>query len=180
MTYHDDQPVYRLSWPDGHELGALVVNCSATTLAAMLAVEDFDLGMRRAKRRAKRPVALVAALAAVFVEHVTSWDLCRDGRPVPVTSAAFAMLDRDVVVLPLLRQWRLLVVDPPRQQPADVEVEPEVPGIEFELVATSLTKPGDGELRILDGDLSQVPDDETGEHYVSDGYEDSRRVHEPV
>lgn len=168
MTYHDQQPEYRLTWPEDHPLAGIEVVCKATTLAAALAVMEFD---RRAERR-KPAAPVLLALVTAFVEHVVSWNIRVAGRPVPVELAGFVMLDRDVVVAPLVRQWRDLVLDPPREQaaePVEALVEDSVPDIEYELGATRLTDPVDGE-QVVDGRPQDPVPAELDEQYVGDSW----------
>lgn len=149
MVYHDDQPVFRLEWDDGVLAGTAVL-VNATSLDALIAVQEADRRARRGK-----PVAeTLLAYTAAFVEHVHEWNLHAGGRPVPVTAAAFRRLDRDVVVGPLMTAWRNLVLRPPRagQDTEPVAAEaPQAPAVELELVATNVTAPVEGEVRVDDG-----------------------------
>jgi hypothetical protein len=119
MTYRDSQDVYELEWPSWSTLAGLVVKATATSLAAAAAVERFNArALGSGTIRAKD----IVRLAEAFIPHVTEWTLrLADGRPAPVTVAAFVMFDRAGVVEPVVMRWAELVVAPPV---AELEPDP--------------------------------------------------------
>lgn len=156
MTFRDLQTTYVLAFADGLEVGV-----TATSMAAQIAVEEFDARLVRGKPVRGRHIA---RLARVFVRHVERWTVhTGEGRAVPVSVEAFLMLDRDEVVMPVLRQWVALVRQPPRAEDttAAAEVEREdaaavemvagipVADIVDRLSVTSLTEPAADDVPIL-------------------------------
>lgn len=135
-----------MSWDDGPFAG-MVVGVETTSMAALLAVEDWE---RRAL--AGKPIRgeHIRALATVLVDHVTRWNLrLETGRPVPRTVDAFLRLHRDRVRA-ILRAWVEHVNQPPPVVEPEQLDEPVVEDIDLNdpallLEERALQPPGEDE-----------------------------------
>lgn len=148
MSHIDEQDVVVMSWGDGPFEG-MTVGAAVSSMAALIAVEDWD---RRALSGKPIRGRHIQALAAVFVRHVTRWNITLDsGRPAPVTVEGFLGLHRDRVRA-VLRMWVQYVHTPPESEQAAPEVEdaPVVDDLDptdpmLLLESRSLQPPGEGE-----------------------------------
>lgn len=149
MSNVDVQDVVVMSWGDGPFEG-MVIGAEIASMAASIAAEDWD---RRALSGKPIRGKHVTALAAVFLQHVTRWNLTLEtGRPVPVKLAPFLRLHKDRVQA-ILRMWVKAVHSPPGADAADDPPVSEGPSVEdldpsdpmLLLEARALQPPGEGE-----------------------------------
>lgn len=122
----DGQLVIVMAWEDGR-LAGVEVAYTVESMAALIAAENFT---RRALSGKPIRGRHIAAVAAVFVDHVQRWTLrARTGRPVPVRLDDFLALHKDTVFT-LVQQWVRHVTVPPVAAPgAQNDVPQQQPGV---------------------------------------------------
>lgn len=150
------------------DTGLLVV-CTLSTMAARIAVERFGQRVAAGKKMRNKDIG---RLALVFVQHVDYWNIRREsGALVPVTADGVLSLDRDTTLLPMLRQWAVVVASPAAAAGAGGEsvdaagpetvsaaVDPDE-AILARMEARTLTKPGEDEQLVTTdvGDAAEEP-----------------------
>jgi hypothetical protein len=137
------------------------VACVTSTLAARIAVERFEERVSAGKKVRDKDIG---RLAVVFVQHVAYWNIRREsGEAVPRTIKGVLSLDKKDTLLPMLRQWAMVVASGAGGESGDAQAAPEtVPAavdpdeaILAAMEARTLTEPGaDEEL------VAEAPADE--------------------
>jgi hypothetical protein len=126
------------------------VACVTSTLAARIAVERFEERVSAGKKVRDKDIG---RLARVFVAHVAYWNIRREsGEAVPRTVKGVLSLDKKDTLLPMLRQWAMVVASgggdtgpaPAVSETVPAAVDPDE-AILAAMEARTLTEPGDGE-----------------------------------
>lgn len=127
------------------------VVCVTSTLAARIAVERFHRRVAEGKKVRDKDIG---RLARVFVQHVAYWNIHREsGEAVPRTVEGVLSLDKNDTLLPMLRQWAMVVASGGGSDTGDKLAAPDTvtaaadpdEAILAAMEARTLTEPGDGE-----------------------------------
>jgi hypothetical protein len=125
------------------------VACVTSTLAARIAVERFEERVSAGKKVRDKDIG---RLARVFVAHVAYWNIRREsGEAVPRTVEGVLSLDKKDTLLPMLRQWAMVVASGGETGPAPAAPETVPAAVDPDeailaaMEARTLTEPGEDE-----------------------------------
>jgi hypothetical protein len=152
------------------------VACVTSTMSARIAVERFEQRVSAGKKVRDKDIG---RLARVFVEHVAYWNIRREsGEAVPRTVKGVLSLDRDDTLLPMLRQWAMVVASGGGGDTRDKAALASVGGDAAPDTVTAAVDPDEAILAAMEARTLTEPGD--GEQLVTEAAEEQAPVLEPV